>query len=211
MSRWDKKPEEPKEEIKPEIKEPVSVAKEPVKDPMVIMSDTDAYIHERLKSQPKTLKEAEVKVIHSHKEGDHVLSLPKEIEQHRKKFAFRWLNKKKRAIDHALDVVGWSLVNRAAFNTLPDYLFSANGVIERGDAILAFMPEKQAAIIRKRPGEISRERVKNLPVQELKKWEDRGDKYYKPDLGSAESDSDSEYAKGNRGIVVQPDAVQIEE
>ena len=185
------------------------VEKEKSSEPLVIMSETDAYIHERLKSQPKSF--GDVKVIERFEEGQHVLSLPKELKEFKGKYSFRWLNKNKRAIDRALDVIGWNLVNRSIFSKLPDHLFTANGVIERGDAILAFMPEKQAEFIRRRPGEISRERVKNLPVQDLKKWEDRGEKYYKPDLGSAESESDKDYAKGNRGIVVQPDVATIEE
>ena len=189
--------------------QPVVTSKEKSQDPIVIMSETDAYIHERMKSQPKSIEE--IKIVERRPEGEHSLSLPKELLKFKGQFAFRWLNKKKQAIDRALDVVGWNLVNRAIFNDVSDHLFTANGVIERGDAILAFMPEKQAQIIRKAPGELSRERVKNLPVQDLKKWEDRGEKYYKPDLGSAESESDVDFAKGNRGIVVQPDVATIEE
>lgn len=214
MSNWEKKADlpkglsEPKVDSKTESK--VSTSTEKVA-PMVIMSETDAYIHERLKSQPKTLSEVEVKYDGPRSDATHLLQLPKELEEYKKKFAFRWLNKRKQAIDRALDVIGWNLVNRAIFNKLPDHLFTANGVIERGDAILAFMPQEHAEVIRKRPGELSRERVKNLPFQDLKKWEDRGEKYYKPDLGSAEAESDTEYAKGNKGITIQPDAVTIEE
>lgn len=173
--------------------------------PMVLVSEIDAYVHERLKSQPKTLKEVEIKVVNERKEGSHILVLPRELDSYKKKFCFRWLNKKKRSLDNAIDVIGWNLVQRVLFPELPDFLFTANGVIERGDAILAFMPEKQASIIRKRPSELSRERVKSLPVQDLKKWQDRAENEYKPDYGSAAAEDDSEYAKGNRGIVVQVD------
>lgn len=220
MTAWEKKSEGNIEDIKvaKTASEPQASMKSSVRTPdresnkpMVIMSETDAYIHERLKSQPQTLSEVEVKASFNNIDPTHILQLPKELESYKKKFAFRWLNKKKQSIDRALDVIGWNLVQRVLFNKLPDHLFTANGVIERGDAILAFMPEERAAVIRKRPGELSRERVRNLPFQDLKKWEDRGEKYYKPDLGSAEAESDAEYAKGNKGVVVQPDAMKIED
>ena len=177
--------------------------------PLVIMSEMDAYVHERLKSQPQTLED--IKIKDRIPEGQHALSLPVEIKKYGDKFSFRWLSKNKRSIDRALDVIGWTLVNRTLFTDIPDHLFTANGVIERGDAILAFMPAKQAERIRNLPGEKSRERVKNLLVQDLKKWTDKGEQYYKPDLGSAEADDDKSYAKGNRGMFVQPDVETIEE
>ena len=98
------------------------------------------------------------------------------------------------------------------FPDLPKYLFTANGSIERGDAILTFISLDIAKKIRLKPAQVSRERVRNLPVQDLKKWKDSGNEnHYKPDLGSAESDNDAEYAKGNRGMVVVPDNEPLEE
>jgi len=197
--------------MKPSLKETEVSVKTESASPLVVMSEMDAYVNERVKSQPKSLEEIHIKSEREFPEGTSVLQLPKELEKYRKKYAFRWLNKKKRSLDRALDVIGWTLVHRVYFKDLPDHLFTANGVVERGDAILGFMPEKQAAEIRLRPSKLSREKVKNLPVQPLDKWQDRGENYYKPDYGSAASDSDSEYSKGNRGIVVQPDLKQIED
>lgn len=168
--------------------------------PLILVSETDAYIHERMKSQPKSLDEIDIKIKENWEERGHILKLPTELEKYCKEYAFRWINKKKRSIDHAIDVIGWSFVNRVIFKELPKYLFTANGSIERGDAILAFMPLKKAIQIRLRPADISRERVRNTPVQDLRHWEDRGENYYKPDLGAAENDNEKP-----RGIVVTPD------
>jgi hypothetical protein len=192
--------QEPKTEI---IKEPEPVVRDSNK-PLVILSETDMYVHERMKSQPTTDEEVQVKFdMIDTAPAEHILSLPKELrkEKYAVKYAFRWVNKKKRAIDRALDVIGWSFVNRKAFPDVPDYIFTANGSIERGDAILTYMPLKQAEKIRTAPAQLSRERVKNTPVQNLKAWKDRGnDTHYKPDLGAAENDKEE-----SRGLVIQPD------
>jgi hypothetical protein len=204
------RPEE-KEVIEANIETPVATMPEPIKQPeknesaasapVVLLSETDAYLHERMKEQPKTDAEVNLKVMQDFENKGHILSLPKDLEVFCKDYSFRWINKKKRAIDHALDVIGWSFVNRVMFKTLPKHLFTANGSIERGDAILAFMPRKRAEEIRLRPAQISRERVRNTPVQPLDRpWEDRGEKYYKPDLGAAENDNEKPV-----GISVTPD------
>ena len=78
----------------------------------------------------------------------------------RGQFIFRWLTKHKRALDEALDVIGWVIVNRQLFPALPKYMVSANGVVERGSAILAFMAVEKALRLRHAPGEKSYERVK---------------------------------------------------
>jgi len=193
-------------EVEHEVEAPVATLPEPIKQeapaqaPLVLVSETDAYLHERMKEQPKTAAEVDLKVMQDFENKGHILSLPKELEAFGEQYSFRWINKKKRSIDHALDVIGWSFVNRVLFKTLPKHLFTANGSIERGDAILAFMPRKRAEEIRLRPAQISRERVRNIPVQDLRHWEDRGENYYKPDLGAAENDNEKP-----RGIVVTPD------
>lgn len=171
------------------------------KDPLVLVSETDAYIHERMKSQPQTLEQVEIKLKRELTEAQHALVLPSEFEDYKGKYAFRWINKKKRSIDHALDVIGWTFVNKVMFPGLPSHLFTANGSIERGDVILAFIPLNKANELRERPRAISRERVMNTPVQDLRKWKDRGEDYYKPDLGAAENDKEE-----SRGITLQPDA-----
>lgn len=181
--------EEQKEEVKPEEVKP-----------MVIVSQVDAYIHDRMKEGPKSLDEVSIKLERDHYEPTHVLELPKEVKAHEGEYTFRWINKNARAISRAIDVIGWTLVNKVFFNNLPNHLFTANGSIERGDSILSFMPRKRAEELRAAPGKLSRERVNNTPVQDLRKWKDRGESYYKPDIGTAESDDEKP-----RGLYRQPD------
>ena len=170
---------------------------------MILKSELDAYVSERLREQPATIDDIQVKFNAERAEKHNILALPKELEKHGVKYAFRWINKKKRSIDNALDVIGWTFVTLNYFKDLPKHLFTSNGVIERGDAIMAFMPIKQAESIRLRPAQLSRERVRSAPVQNLRKWEDRGEKYYKPDLGAAENDNEKP-----RGIAITPDSNQ---
>jgi len=210
-----RKPEtEPKSSEEPmskeEKKEVVQEVQKEVGSPVVLISEMDAYIMERQKSQPKTLEAIETKIERDWDKPKHALELPEDFKEHEKKFAFRWLNKKKRSIDHAIDVIGWNFVNRTLFPSLPKHLFTANGSIERGDAILSFMPLKRAEELRLKPAKLSRERVRNTPVQRLDRWEQRGENQYKPDLGSSEGESDAEYAKSNRGIVRVPDTDIVE-
>ena len=76
------------------------------------------------------------------------------------KWVFRWLNKSKRAIDDAVDRVGWTLVNRGYFPQAPRIYFTAAGGIELGDAILAFIPAQQALGMRAAPALRSQERIR---------------------------------------------------
>ncbi len=157
----------------------------------VIKTELDAYISERLQTQPKTLDDIRVKET-SDFDGPHVLSLPKEVDKCFKSRGLspRWINKDKRMIDRALNIRGWVLVNRVYFPELPKHLFTANGTIENGDSILGFMPASNAEKLRRRPGEISQERIKNLPIEKYKN-EAQGEKinYYKPAL-TAEKDGE---------------------
>lgn len=125
----------------------------------VLLSDTDAYIHDRMKGQPKTLSDVEVQ---ERKQPDewHRLTLPPELKRFESRFAFRWLFKHPQAISQACDVRGWVLVNRTHFDSLPIHLFTANGSIERGDSILAFMPLDRAKKIREESGRKSTEAVR---------------------------------------------------
>ena len=200
MGRWDKKDDKIEEtqgqqgqqEVKPE-------AQEASPSPVYLGSELDAYIYEKVKGQPKTIEDVEIKLKDAGQKNYSVLALPKELEPYGKKYSFRWINKKKRAIDHATDVIGWTLVSKLYFEKLPKHLFTANGVIERGDAILAFIPQAVAQKIRLRPAELSRERVQATPMQNLRKWKDRGEKYYKPDLSAAESDNET--VAGNQVVM----------
>lgn len=167
----------------------------------VVASERDAYILERIKSQPKTLEEVKVQSPTFDVEGRHRLSLPKELEKFKAEFAFRWIDKDPRMVSHALDERGWTLVTRQYFSNLPKHLFTASGIIERGTAILAFMPEERAYKLRTEPGKRSMERVKNLPIE---KYKDGGEQFYKPSL-TEEKDGQ----QLNSGI--QPDAADFGE
>lgn len=153
--------------------------------PMVIMTELDAQISERLKSQPSSLTEVVSRVEPRTLQGR--MSLPAELEklsydctvgetcQHhlwhfderdrrwdysnRGQFIFRWLTKHKRALDEAIDVKGWFIANRQLFPQIQKHNVSANGVVERGSSILGFMPVEKALKIRRAPGEKSREFV----------------------------------------------------
>ena len=197
MAKWslkqDGKPKVEEEIPKSEVKD-TNVETVPVEDsgkPLVIASDVDAYIYDRMKGQPKNLDELDVRVL---SKRESILDLPPELKKHQDHFTFRWINKNPRSISNALDVIGWNLVNRMYFKGLPSHLFKTNGSIERGDCILAFMSKDRADAIRRAPGEESRLRVQNTPIPHIddkKRWreiaETRED-FYKPDKGLAESD-----------------------
>ena len=152
------------------------------------MTEADAYIHERIASQPQTLDEVRRTVVQSD-QAKNRLSLPDYFERfsydcslgrgcsaHEWKydetknrwshaltgeFIFRWIKKDKRAIDVAMNVREWKFVNRRYFPDAPNHLFSANGGVELGDVILFFLPTKQALIHRYAPGKRSTEILKS--------------------------------------------------
>ena len=137
-----------------EVKQPTIEQKVEEIVPTLIMSDEDRYIADRLKSQPKTLDEVLMVKEKKYIPGEHRLSLPKELKVYQDKFAFRWINKRKRAVDEAINK-GWVIVNRVLFPdvaTKAKHLFSTSGAIERGDAILSFMKKEIAEDIRRTPG-----------------------------------------------------------
>jgi len=157
-------PEKTVEEQKPKQKE---IKKEPKKEvvddrPHVILSHTDAYVHDRMKSQPESLEKIDLQVVPTADPTKHRLSLPDDFEPYKKKYAFRWIFKNKQAIDHACNVRGWVLANRTYFEDLPNHLFTANGSIEIGDNILGFMPKERAEKLRRAPGEKSAQIVEGM-------------------------------------------------
>lgn len=155
-----KRENEPKEEkVEAKVRQQVETPERTERTERVLLSTADAYIHDRLQSQPKNLDEIDVKVV-DNEEHKHRLSLPDELVSYEKKYGFRWLFKHKQAIDYACDVRGWLLVNRTHFSELPSHCFSVSGSIERGDSILAFMPIEKAELIRREPGEKSRAVIK---------------------------------------------------
>ena len=183
--------------------------------PLVIMSELDSYISEQIKSQPATLEEA----VHRFEQisavtGRHRLVLPEFFEtesydctwgQHcphhvngtHGLWVFRWLFKEKRAIDHARNVVGWMRVNRAYFSQAPRLRFTANGGVEVGDGILAFIPAKKALELRETPGKKSRERIDSQmtptgPDYTMMTGNPKDERVYQPDLGpEAQETSDT--------------------
>ena len=189
--------------------------------PITIMTEGDAYISERMKSQPIALDETSV-VTRDEKLGIHRLSLPDFFEPFsydctkgvscshhgwvkekvtygldmemdrwnqtkRGKYVFRWISKKKRALDESINVRGWYLVNRSFgdFNKAPRILFSANGGVENGDSILGFMSIQKALSMRQKPVQDSLDRVRS----EEKKHEGHPN-FYKAKLDSERVDGD---------------------
>ena len=163
--------------------------RENIESQIVIKTEIDSYVSEIIKGGPQTSDEIKV-VDFTPAKDKHRLSLPEAIEKkYGKKYAFRWVNKNKAWIDRAIYVRRWLIVNRMLFSDMPKHLFTANGTIENGDTILCFMPMEQAESLRREPAEISRQRVKDLPMEQ---WKNRGEgsPFYKPTLGQEEKDGE---------------------
>ena len=156
---------------------------------VVVKSGIDAYISELMQGGPRNIEEVRVHD-YSPDQDRHRMSLPKSLEsKYGKKYAFRWVNKKKEWIDRAVSVRRWVICNRALFRDMPSHIFSANGTIENGDTILCFMPIESAERLRREPGKVSTDRVKDLPME---KWKNKGEDspFYKPTLGQEERDGE---------------------
>jgi len=142
-----------------EVETPLSKAEPKLPDPPresvttnILVSDMDAYLLDRQKSQPKSLDEVDIQVFEKPAQGRHQLSLPVELEAYEKKYAFCWIYKKKRSIDEAMNIYHWVMVNRTLFPDLPKHLFTSNGAIEQGDEILMFRSKSVDEEMRKAPG-----------------------------------------------------------
>ena len=166
------------------------------------LSELDSYIVQRQRGQPKTLAEVEARVqrLENLNRDRHRLTLPDYFEQKSydheasKPFVFRWLFKEKKAIDRALNDIGWTLVNRTYFPDAPEYLFTANGGIEVGDSILAFMPAKRALAIRLEPSRRSQQKLNSrmTKVEQdyvLMTGNPTDERVYKPDMGAEERET----------------------
>ncbi len=177
--------EEKQEEVIKEVKqeEVRSEPEQPQDSPRILLSDTDAYIHDRMKAQPMNVSDVSLKFQDKKDPSVHRLTLPKELKEAEKKFVFKWLMKHKKNLDYNCDVRGWTIVNRTYFPELPHHMFTVNGSVERGDCILAFIPRKVAEARRKEPSKLSEERVKGM--YEKHKHNPR---YYKPEAGTNEAD-----------------------
>jgi hypothetical protein len=189
------------DEQKPEVK----VSEPESSQPMVIKTEVDAYINEMIKSQPQTVEEVEVRDFNYDRPASMVAVAPeiKEIFE-RRNLAYRWIYKKKQAIDHAIYRRGWIIVNRTMFPELKRHHFTANGTIETGDLMLAFMPEAQAFKLRNKPREESADKVRSLPMESAYKASTGGEKigYYKP---AYQAEPDGVVERKGRGLYAQPD------
>lgn len=177
-----------KTEVKPEVK-PIVQEQFNQNGPVVIKTEIDSYISEIVKGGPQRAEDIQV-VTDDYAPGRHRLSLPEAIDRkYGRKYAFRWVNKKKDWIDRAIYIRRWLIVNRALFSDMPKHLFTANGTIENGDTILCFMPIAQAESLRRKPAQESAERVKNLPMEQ---WKNKGEDspFYKPALGQEEKEGE---------------------
>ena len=173
------KPESPKVEPTPEPEE---------RPPLTIVSNEDAYIANRMKSQPQTLDEVlEVKEP-VYAPGKHRLSLPDELLGYEDRFRFRWVNRKKRALDDAIDVKGWNFVNKALFPHLDKHLFTTGGAIERGDAVLMFMSQAKAKAINKMVHTKAKQQRDSNPMLNPPQEQEGQSGFYKPKDTSAEKD-----------------------
>lgn len=163
---------------------------EPQQSRIIVKTEIDAYIDDQIKSGPQSAQDVVIKDF-TPENARHRMALPKEIERkYGRKYAFRWVAKDKRMIDRAVYVRKWLIVNRTLFSDMPRHFFTANGTIENGDTILCFMPIESAEKLRKAPGDLSSERVKNIPMDKWRGQEGDKSPYYKPALGTMERDGE---------------------
>lgn len=137
---------------KPEKNDPPVQAEKEVPKTISVVSELDRSILERVATQPKTLDEVSSIRVEKREDGKHRLSIPEELEEYKKKYAFLWVFKNARAIDEACQQYHWLICNRTYFPDIPAYNFTASGTIERGDNILAFRPKHIEDEMRKQPG-----------------------------------------------------------
>lgn len=178
---------------------------------ITILSELDSYIAERMKGQPQSVEDvvSRIKVHERQSLSRHRLSLPDffqahsydDVPEHKGDFVFKWIFKDKRSIDRHLNVLGWTLVNRTYFPQAPRYLFTANGGVEVGDAILGFIPAKQAIEMRLAPAKRSQERLSSQMTKVesdyvLMTGNPKDDKVYQPKLGTEQDEVAEEKVPG---------------
>lgn len=186
------------------------VLKDQASKPITLISEIDASISERIKSQPSDL--SQVEFVDYDVAGRTRLSLPDYFEKYshdctqgilckvhqwkpreekingvnitrweyenKGKYIFRWVYKRDRAIDNAINIRGWYIASRMHFEDAPSILFSVSGGVEEGDSILMFMPFEKALKIRENP---SRKSIEHIKAEETR-HENNRDVYYKPKL-----------------------------
>ncbi len=175
---------------------------------ITILSELDSYILERQKEQPSSLEEAVARIEVQDARPRHRMEMPDSLQKYfwnektnpSGRFIPRWVLKDKRAIDTAL-AKGWLFFNRSYFPDAPRYLFTANGGIEIGDTILAFMPVKMALAIRSAPAKLSQERLKGQMTQTspdsvLMTGNQKSEYIYQPELGPESVETSEEKVPG---------------
>lgn len=175
---------------------------------ITILSELDSYIAERMKEQPQSLEEAVSRIEVQSNRPHHRMQLPEYFRQHSAdvpgakegRYAFRWVLKQKRSLDDHL-AKGWLFVNRTYFPQAPRYLFTANGGVEIGDTLLAFIPIKKALQMREAPGKLSQERLKGQMTQTKQDYvlmtgNQRAPHVYQPELGPETSEASEEKVPG---------------
>ena len=186
----------------------IPVKQEETPQRITILSELDSYILERQKEQPASLEDAVSRIEVQDARPRHRMEMPDSLQKYfwnaeknpSGRFIPRWVLKDKRAIDNAL-VKGWLFFNRSYFPDAPRYLFTANGAIEVGDTILAFMPVKQALAIRYAPAKLSQERLRGQMTQVkpdyvLMSGNKNAEHVYQPELGPEESETSEEKVPG---------------
>lgn len=164
--RWNKDQEEKVEQSQTEEVQAHKETPVPHGEPQVsvLRSEIDAFLQDRMRSQPKTLEEVETRVVEKPQAGKHQMSIPDELKEYEKKFAFCWIFKHKKAVDEACNLYHWVICNKTFFPEIAKsapHVFSANGAIELGDNILAFRSRQVDDFMRKAPGLESAQRIKD--------------------------------------------------
>ena len=188
----------------------------------ILVSEKDSYIREKMKGQPRNLSEIEQRAEVTSVAGRHRLALPEFFEKHshdctwgdgcsvhkagkvkflettRGRYMFRRQLKDKRSLDAAVNITGWSFVNKTLFPDAPRELFSPSGGVEEGDTILLFLPAKKALEIRRAPGKRSRELIGGQ-IRPSKKAANRvvmsagedNETHYEPDMSAEAGEGSS--------------------
>jgi hypothetical protein len=121
-----------------------------------ILSGQDKVIADMIAAKPT---QSEININDYYKPHD--FDLPKECEPYADKFDFRWLSKDSRMLDRAVNVKGWTIVNRTCDIKLPEHLFRAHGGVEKRSLLLAYR--------RKEIGDIFKKAAQAQSIENIKK------------------------------------------
>ena len=156
-----------------------------------VLSEQDKAIAGIIASQPD---QSSVSITDYHKPHD--FDLPKECETYGDKFDFRWLSKDTRMLDRAVNVKGWTIVNRVSDVKVPEYLFRAHGAIEKRGMILAYRKKDIGKLFSKKASEQSIDNIKRAKKDSERDKD--GSPFYTAKLSPKE-----EQTEGSAGELVQ--------